>query len=220
MDKNIAAKATELAEIGKRIGKDQELRLRLNRDPLAFLKTLGVEVESEFADVVERNLRALSSGPGAIVPAAVPHPFSSAKASAFLQETAASTGERGAPITRAAPQAGEVKFGFRTNIWGLVLDVPEQQVQLITGGYLTLAELNGALMAGLGALAGAAGACPPLAAVLAVSGLFCGVVAPWMLAEAIVIRVVDSIYHKGVCLTWTWIGLALTCYIPITAPIR
>ena len=220
MNNDIATNATKLSELGEKLKEDDKLRLQINNDPLGFLKSLGIEVDDEFSDSVGRGLKFVTVGKGA--------PPDSTQASLLTMIETKELPKSKAPmpptnlkvvVEKESAGIPVEDFEFRVNGWGLVLVVPESKIKLITDGGITVAELGQALLAALSAAAGAATGCVPLAALFAIGGLFCGILAAWIVAEILVILAVDSIHHKGVYLTWTWIGLALTAYLPIPTAI-
>lgn len=220
MNDDIANNATKLWELGEKLKEDDELRLQINNDPLGFLKSIGIEVEDNFSDSVSRGLKSITVGKGA--------PPDSTQASLLAMIEAKELPKSQAPmppsnlkvvVEKASADIAVQDFQFRVNGWGLVLVVPEYRIKEVADGGTTVATLGKALMAALSAAAGVAKACPPLAALFAIGGLWCGIQAAWIVAELLVILAVDSKHHKGVYLTWTWVGLALTAYLPIPTAI-
>ena len=223
MNDNIVNKATKLSELGEKLKDDDGLRLQINKDPLGFLKSLGIEVDDEFSDAVDRGLKSITVGKGAIPEPKLPAELTAINVKELLAAQAPMpptnlTIEVGGG--KAATDIAVQDFAFRVNGWGLVLVIPEKRIRDIVNGGITVAELGSALLTALSAAAGTASACPPLAALFAIGGLWCGIQAGWILTEILIILAVDSTHHKGVYLTWTWLGLALTCYLPIPTAIR
>lgn len=181
-------KMLRLMEFAEKVNTDDSIRLRVNSDPLEVMRSLGIEVEEEFKEAVENQLKALTAG----------------------KEERLGVKRMSAQVQ--APQ-------FRTNRWGLVLDLPPSTINDINHGLLSAPKLaKEILLPALKAVVSSKN--PILMAVGGIAALWCSIQAGWILVEIAAINLVNSKYKKGVYLTWTWIGLAMTAYLPIVTPIK
>jgi len=208
---NIDVKAAKLKELAEKANIDNDVRMRINKDPLEVMKSLDIEVDDEFKEVVVNQIKALTVG-RADIPETEPMP---------------ATLKAPSPPTHLRVQAQAISeesrgLIFRASTWGLVLEVPQSVLASISSGGITIAVLGKALLTALSKLAESLKktANPVLIGILAIAALWCGIQAGWILIEIAAINLANQKYQKGVYLTWTWFGLAMTCYLPIVTPIK
>jgi hypothetical protein len=192
-------KMSRLIDLAEKVKTDDDIRLRVNTDPLEVMRSLGIEVEEEFQEAVEKQLKALTAG----------------KAESVRLKPMSAPLKASAPETKPEVQVPR----FRTNRWGLVLDLPPSTINDINRGLLSAPKLaNKLLLPALKAVVSSKN--PILIGIGAIAALWCGIQAGWILVEIAAINLVNSKYKKGVYLTWTWIGLAMTAYLPVVTPIK
>ena len=208
---NIDVKAAKLKELAEKANIDNDVRMRINKDPLEVMKSLDIEVDDEFKEVVVNQIKALTVG-RADIPETEPMP-------ATLKAPSPPTHLRVQAQATSEESRGLV---FRASTWGLVLEVPQSVLASISSGGITIAVLGKALLTALSKLAESLKktANPVLIGILAIAALWCGIQAGWILIEIAAINLANQKYQKGVYLTWTWFGLAMTCYLPIVTPIK
>ena len=208
---NIDVKAAKLKELAEKANIDNGIRMRINKDPLEVMKSLDIEVDDEFKEVVVNQIKALTVG-RADIPETEPMP-------ATLKAPSPPTHLRVQAQATSEESRGLV---FRASTWGLVLEVPQSVLASISSGGITIAVLGKALLTALSKLAESLKktANPVLIGILAIAALWCGIQAGWILIEIAAINLANQKYQKGVYLTWTWFGLAMTCYLPIVTPIK
>ena len=209
---NIDVKAAKLKELAEKANIDNDVRMRINKDPLEVMKSLDIEVDDEFKEVVVNQFKALTVGK-ADIPETEPMP-------ATLKAPSPPTNLRVQDKATSLEARGLI---FRANAWGLVLEIPQSVLTSISSGGITIAVLGKALLTALSKLAEVlkkTKANPVLIGILAIAALWCGIQAGWILIEIAAINLANQKYQKGVYLTWTWFGLAMTCYLPIVTPIK
>lgn len=129
---------------------------------------------------------------------------------AVAQQLAQLTRGVAAAIAIAPPEGS---FVFTTNVWGLVLVINGEGL-----GWLHDAPLD-RVSAAIGealALQAAADTDPLLATLVMIAPLWCAIQADWLLADASRWAMPASGHHQGLYLTWTWLGLAATAYLPVS----
>ena len=227
MKEDIATKSTRLTEIGEKLRDDFELKSQVNQDPLRFLSTLDIEVEDEFTDAVEGGLKSLTDDMQEREPILESNYIDKEELESLAETISGRPAAPTAPTNltvenvpaTSAPKQPE--FAFAVRPWGLVLTIPNETVQMIVEGQLSVTKLGGSLMAALVSLGGTVAiSCPPLGVLIGIAGLFCGFQAIWLLAETGLIIAMNSIHKKGVYLTWTWAHIAVLSYLPFPTPIK
>ncbi|CAB1064491.1 hypothetical protein D1BOALGB6SA_9287 [Olavius sp. associated proteobacterium Delta 1] len=190
---------SRLVDLAEKAKTDDDIRLRINTDPLEVMRSLGIEVEEDFKEAVENQLKALTAGKGESIGV---EPMST-------------------PLVSTAPETKPDEQGpkFRTNSWGLVLDLPPSTIDEINRGLLSAPKLaKDILLPAFKAVLSTKN--PVLWGIGAIAALWCSIQAGWILVEIAAINLMNLNYKKGVYLTWTWIGLALTVDVPIVTPIK
>ncbi len=179
---NVEFAPQDWVSLAAKLKTDPSLRERLHRDPIGYLRSIGVQIDDPFRQVVERQLMVVTHG--------------------------GSTPDAGQPP--------EGSFVFTATPWGLVLVINEDGMQWLKNA--SAERIGAAIGAALSVLA-ASSTDPLIAALVLIATVWCATQAVWILAEYGMMVAMDEAHHKGVYLTWTWIGLALTCYVPFPTPI-
>ena len=224
MDDRIEIKSQKLFELGQRLVGDEDLRLKIQHNPLSFLRENDINVDDEFIESVAKSLSVITNQRG--IPEDAKRAFSEASSKHNLTGMAPMppsnlhvSGVNEAVVINDM----DSEFQFRVNEWGLVLVVPENVLRQIVSGVLSASDITKALMTLLDKLASTLASSGKGAAIIApilgIAAIWVGIQVGWILAETVLILMLDETHHKGVYLTWTWIGLGLTAYLPIPTPI-
>lgn len=173
----------DFLQLANEIKTNQSLCAEIRKNPVAYLQSLGIEVQQDFHAAVEKHLQTLV---------------------------------KGSSSNDDPPPPPEGSFVFTTNDWGLVLVINEEGVQwLKTASVTMIGTAIGAAFAILASLS----TDPIIAAIALIATAWCATQAVWIIGELVALSLMDEINHKGVYLTWSWIGLALLCYLPVPTPI-